>query len=190
MAAGDCADQLGGHVLGAAATKCGGCMAQRRARPPMSWPWAMWCTWSPTSAARAAGADAGRAGRAGGAWIRTMAPSCRWSAASISIATSSTASPRRGASRARASSRSCIPRRWKKASRPPRSSSTCPSCWKTRGERGELAAREFRRRLRRPDAPARGAGAVAQPGVDPHPADHRPRCGRSRTPRSSASTSR
>ena len=42
---------------------------------------------------------------------------------------------------------------------------------------GELAAGEFQRRVRRPDAAARGAGALAQPGVDPHPAEHRRGCG-------------
>ena len=50
---------------------------------------------------------------------RATARSARWSAASISTATSSTTSRRPGASRARRSSPSSIPRRWRRASRRP-----------------------------------------------------------------------
>ena len=41
--------------------------------------------------------------------------------------------------------------------------------------------------VRRAHAPARGAGVFTQPGVHPHPADHRPGCGRSSMPPSSVS---
>ena len=63
-----------------------------------------------------------------------------------------------------------------------------PPVLESAATRKKLAAGEFRRGLRRADAAARGAGAVAQPGVDPHPADHRRRMPPSTTPRSSAST--
>ena len=68
-------------------------------------------------------AAAGRGG-ARGARPAATARSARWSAASTSTATSSTTSPRPGASRARASSPSSIPRRWRRASRRPPSSTT------------------------------------------------------------------
>ena len=55
-------------------------------------------------------------------------------------------------------------------------------------QRGLLASGELHARVRRPDAPARGAGALAQPGVDPHPQGDRHRPRRSTTSPASAST--
>ena len=64
---------------------------------------------------------------------------------------------------ARASSRSCTRPRSNAASTLPRSCST--RRWCSGSPRPHLAPAERQRQLRRADAPARGAGAVAQPGV-------------------------
>ena len=94
----------------------------------------------------------------------------------LSTRASSTTSRRRGASRARASSRSSIRRRWRRASRPTTVVNDAPLFFDADSHRQPaVGAEELRRQVRGPDVAATGAGQVEEHGVDPHPAGDRPR---------------
>ena len=101
--------------------------------------------------------------------------SARWSAASTSTRASSTTSPRPGASRARASSRSSTRRRWKRASRRRRWSTTrrCSSMPAATGSQ-PWEPKNYDGKFEGPMPLQHGAGQVEEHGLDPHPAGHRP----------------
>jgi penicillin-binding protein 1A len=106
-------------------------------------------------------------------WTRTPAPSTPWWAASTSTRTSSTTSPRLGASRAPASSPSSIRPHWRRAS-PGHGGQRCAAVLRCRHHRQPaLGAQELRRHLRWPDDAAPGPGQVKEHGVDPRAAGHR-----------------
>ena len=138
---------------------------------------------------RAAGADAGGAGRAGGA--RPERRQRRRAGRRLRLLHQQVQSRHPGAAPARLRLQA-VPvfggarARLHAGQRHPR----CADRAGGHRQRGHLAPGELDARLRRPDAPARGAGALAQPGLDPHPqgARHRPR--RSTTSPASASTPR
>ncbi len=88
-----------------------------------------------------------------------------WWADLIFRRTSSITSPRPGASRVPASSRSFTQRRWKRACRQP-PWSTMRRCFSVRRDRGQVVGtQELRRAVRRADVGSARVGQVKEPGV-------------------------